>query len=201
MPLYTDASGHQSFYFIHIPRTGGRFFHTLMELNNMSVKYADFNQTYLQREVPHLEYPLYNDLDGVLGVKKFAIVRNPIDKFKSSIKGFLDHYHLKIDFFDRNLTEENLNTFVNHQVKTCKNPFMLEQHKFMDNNTLIWKFENGFGYDFIEWFNLNFDLNIEMKQDINYHKFPFDDITPKISDTVVSFVKKYYEKDYQLFDY
>jgi len=197
MPLYRQNES--NFYYVHIPRTAGRFFKELMLSNNLLEKYGDYNKFHCGWEVPHLFYPMYNDLDDVSQVKKITIVRNPVERFKSCAKCLINYHNLSLDFFDDDFTEDRFLRIMDHEMK-LKNPFILCQSNFIEKNTLVWKYEDEFGLNFIDWLNSNLDIRIELKP-INYTKRPYDNINPQISKKVLNFAKKFYKKDYEMFDY
>jgi hypothetical protein len=61
MPIFTQ--GDNSCYFIHIPRTGGRYVSSLFENSeNVECRYHKINTHRFEGiDSTHLHYPLYND--------------------------------------------------------------------------------------------------------------------------------------------
>jgi hypothetical protein len=49
----------QKIYFIHVPRTGGRFIRDSLIKNNYNVQLYFYNVFYKGKEIPHLTYPEY----------------------------------------------------------------------------------------------------------------------------------------------
>ena len=73
-------------YFIHIPRTAGRYINSLFKQNDYELRYDDFTKIdrTTNREIPHLHKPHYRRYN-VNRAPIFCIVRNPIDRFISAI--------------------------------------------------------------------------------------------------------------------
>ena len=209
MPLFRYKNN--EFYYIHIPRTGGRFVRKLLKVNYITAKYNNFNEYYEDKwgiglskycgwELPHLHFPLYNKLEGVSQSKKFTIVRHPLTRFKSCVKEWIYYYKLKEDFFNDKFTEEKFLLIMEHETEETYHSMMLPQSRFVDEESLIWKYEDGFGEDFITWLNLNLNLNISMKK-FDYERRGYDEMHPIISDKVLSLAEKFYKKDYEIFGY
>ena len=74
----------KSIYFVHIPRTGGRYIKELIKFNNHICILGDYVQ-WNNKEVSHLCFPDYEVFLNFLECQKFTVVRNPIDRFVSAI--------------------------------------------------------------------------------------------------------------------
>jgi hypothetical protein len=70
-------------YFVHIPRTGGRYIRDLFENNNFLLNFYDFREYFMNKEIPHLHYPLYSKFTNYGEIPQFTIVRNPLNRFIS----------------------------------------------------------------------------------------------------------------------
>lgn len=80
-------------FYIHIPRTGGRFFKDMLR-DNVEVPKFELQVVNFYKGIQpfHLHYPLYNEYFGVEDMDHFTIVRNPFDRFKSALKGPLEAF-------------------------------------------------------------------------------------------------------------
>lgn len=200
MPLFKQKNN--SCYFIHIPRTGGRYVSSLFE-NSKDVE-CEYHKIHTQRisgiDVTHLHYPLYEMYLNVQDIPHLAVVRNPYDKFHSAVKNM--HYMHNLTY--ENLIDEDLfSRFLQTQImeQSFHNNWFLQQYRFMSPNTHIWKYEWGFGQDFRDWIfektNINITVdkgNYEMFGEETAEEYSFDErVKPNI--------KKFYEKDFRDLNY
>ena len=199
MPLYTSKNSKQ-IYHIHIPRTAGRYISSLFLSNKFKIRYNCFDNKINGYDLTHLPYPYYNELEGVSGVKKFAVIRNPFDRFSSILKLIIGDDKFTYDYFDYVLNQTSSENVRNTVFSILdQSPHSLPQYKYIDDSVYLWKYENGMGYDFVKWINSNFDLDFkfnEVAYEINrfdyFHNIPFCD---KVRDVIV----EYYKKDFELF--
>jgi hypothetical protein len=213
MPLFDR--GDKKIHFIHIPRTGGRYISKLFEINGFVVQNGDIKSPKLIDGVLaiHLYNPLYKVFSDYNERIEFCVVRNPFDKFISSISQM--HLYHKIDYNYILESEEKFNTFINEEIEISSkhNCWFLEQNKFISEKTKIWKYENGFGKDFLEWieFNLGVEINNttfgkeiynkniwndEYEEKLWDKKYKFNDMN-----LAEKYIKNFYKKDYKIFEY
>lgn len=197
MPIFSRGS--EKVFHIHIPRTAGRHTEQIFRSNGFEVTYNNFDYLVEGYELPHLWYPLYNSLP-VHDAKHLVIVRNPVDRFTSCLKNWSENYNLSPDFLD--VDEFDIEDFVQKSLKDYSS-FFVPQWKFISDKSFVWKYEFGFGEEFLIWVkrNLNIDLDINLPVE-EYLKRKYDFVKqPTISDHVSSLVKEYYKKDYEIFGY
>ena len=151
MPIFNQ--GDNTCYFIHIPRTGGRYVSSLFE-NSENVR-CDYHKINTYRfggiDSTHLHYPLYYKYFKVDKVPHIAIVRNPYDKFLSSIR---DMYIFRgFDYNKILFDKDSVMKFIDFQIKveSFHNNWFLPQTKFISPQTYFWKYEWGFGKRFRKW--------------------------------------------------
>lgn len=204
MPLFSKED--KEIYFIHVPRTSGRFIKEIFVSNGFKSK---FHETSLDDVIgsiipTHLHYPNYNYYLGVSNIPHFTIVRNPIDKIWSALDliykmhspdNFFNNLENKSWFFDYIDFERSLNSYHN-------NWFMPQIH-FVSNKTHIYKYENGINQNFYSWLNKNFSIILKTKE-VEYYKmeeeieyFKKYEITQKIKDNIF----EYYIDDFKKFNY
>jgi len=194
-----------SCYFIHIPRTGGRYVSYLFEETlNTKIKYYRYDQIICGIEMPHLHFPLYNQYLSVDDMPHITIVRNPFDRFFSginikSIKNKINYYEILINKFEN---QNDFNFYFDKLIEKDPTNLFLPQHKFISKKTQIWKYEWGFGKNFQKWIYDMTKINVALKPPtqfvgFNETKFYQFKITSKIED----YVKKYYLKDFEIFNY
>jgi hypothetical protein len=202
MGLYKKNS---SIFFIHIPRTGGRYIDQLFQANEYESKFNHFDQLVGGIELPHLHYPLYESVTEIKETPHhFTVVRNPLEKIKSTLQIIIKKRNysnqiyelLKDDSWAINFLIQEINVtshFTNH---------FREQHEFISNKTLIYKYEDGLGKNFVEWLNDNFQLNLKI-QSIQYQLITRESEKNNelISNNIDPIIKKIYSKDYEIFGY
>lgn len=210
--LYHNEKYGIELYHIHIPRTAGRFIKQLFSYNSYELYHTDFGILVEGIEVPHLHYPLYNFLENVEESKKFTVVRNPFDRFKSSIKLLIKARSYGDDIYSYLRDESWLVDFLNYErsvgVSYTGNLFR-PQHEFISNDTFVYKYEDGINESFVEWINLHLKTNLKYSE-VSYPKSvneesenpnSFNYIDYLIDEKVEKTIKNYYNKDYEVFNY
>lgn len=201
MPIFTK--GDKKVFFIHIPRTSGRYIRDIFVENGYIPQFNEYVDTAFGFEIPHLFFPLYNVLP-VSEINHFTVVRNPLNRFKSCAKAFLWKYNLPDDYFlKEKFTLERFNLFVSETVND-KSTFFLPQSTFLSEKTNVWKQEDGFENNFSLWCKEKHDIIIEVEKNkkvCSHKKQEYDFIKPKISEDNAKVVKKFYERDYRIFEY
>lgn len=177
-------------YFIHIPRTGGRHIYNMFKhypIEDNSNPNDKFNGMIKM----HLPYPYYKTLYNFNDIKTFTVFRNPIDRILSAIS-----YDVFINKTDIELIKKDIVSYIEKQRSnhSYHNNFFTPQINYLDINTKIWKFENGFNKDFCKWIKNNFKYNIEpisQKKDLvldGYNKI-------KLSNNIIDTIKNMYRLD------
>ena len=185
-------------YFIHIPRTAGRFLHESLELSNNKVQLFNFNVLFKGKEAPHLTYPEYCQFTHYRFFKKFCIVRDPVDRFISMAKGtwMLDEEKINKMFSSQSCFDEAVSNL-------CLNGntnWFVPQINFIDYDTKIWRFEDNFNSEFIDWLLYNFDIKITNLADkLNFVNSNTNNVT--LNNKQIGYIKNYYYKDYKILNY
>lgn len=195
-----------SIYHPHIPRTGGRFVKELFLSNGFSTFHTGFEHKVRGIEVPHLHYPLYNFLEDVPDAKKIAVVRNPYDRFISALKLNYLIASYPESFFDMVADKNWLFSFLDYQreVDSYISNWFRPQHEFLEDNTSIYKFENGLNENFAAWiestFNIKFNYSV-----IDYPKLDIEldakNLKVFIDPAVKQYIQEYYHEDYSKLNY
>ena len=217
MPLYKQ--GHKTIYQIHIPRTGGRYVRDLLKRNGFTVDGWNFTERHKETgvEIPHLQYKYLKDLN--LDCDLFSVIRNPIDRFKATMSNtsyFAEYeetkYFKRPDIFLNEITSyQDFIEKIEYRNTHLRCNSFINQTDFINDNTKLYKFENGFEDNFINWFNNNFNTNIVKKDIMTLLAVPltkdrsmknsFDNkITVELSSKILDYVNRYYEKDMELWE-
>lgn len=189
----------QKIYFIHVPRTGGRFIRDSLIKNNYNVQLYFYNVFYKGKEIPHLTYPEYEQFLNYTPLKNFAIVREPVDRFISMIKHGVTFNEEKINKMFR--TEEDFNQTINREILTSSSNWFVPQINFINYHTKIWKFEDGFSNKFFDWLEYNFNFKFDNKNIKFTPKYYDEKIRIHIRPEQEDLIKEYYFKDYKILDY
>lgn len=192
----------KNIYYVHIPRTGGRYISKIIS-DNYLCEYYNFDEGRLfkDKEVPHLTYPEYEKFLNCIPLKKFTVVRDPISRFISSLAN--SKFENQIETILKN--QESFDKFISYSITDKQNigNWFVPQINFIDYKTKIWKFENGLKNNFFKWLQNNFDLLIQNKTAsteffINKIDYKFKvDLTNKQK----QYIKNYYYQDYKVLDY
>ena len=203
MPTFKHSSGKRVF-FAHIPRTAGRFVEANLSQNDFK-----WNDAHLDNgkgimsivngfEVAHYHRDHYMKYLDVKDIPHFSIVRNPIDRFISAsiyIKRFCgDKAQEGVE--DKNSFLYVLKSIPHRQSLNWFRP----QIDFLRSDTHIWKFEDGFGEDFVSWLSGIVGIDLEFTDDVEYAVAPDEgnklEKTPQLIDTLIHFYKQDIEQFY-----
>jgi hypothetical protein len=187
------------FFFIHIPRTAGRFFEqNLLKVNNfvwddkvnIDRQYKSIDGV----ELAHFHREYYEKYLDVEGIPHITIVRNPIDRFISCSIFLRKLYG---DDIDEMLEDEMYfySMIQNYPLSQSVNWFR-SQLDFISDKTHIWKFENGFGDDFAKWVSHILEMDIMIKADVQVDKLPTNESRKvKRSAKLIDNVRNLYRRD------
>ena len=188
--------GYNRVIYIHIPRTGGRYVTAYFKNHHITESnYDTFIDDHFEQAHAKIDYyRKYN-------YKNFTVVRNPFNKFISSLKRCLPYCNLSLDTFE---SVKDYDTFLKY-LNIMKNTktlgqFFEKQINFINNDTYIWKLEQGLDDMFLQWLKENFNLNTSIR-DPKYKAQTNDFNEVKVSDKTEDYIKKYYEEDYKRFKY
>ena len=203
MPTFKHSSGKRVF-FAHIPRTAGRFIEANLLKNDFS-----WGDVHLDNgkgvmsivngyEVAHYHRDHYMKYLDTKDIPHFSIVRNPIDRFISAsiyIKRFCgDKAQEGVE--DKNSFLYVLKSIPHRQSINWYRP----QIDFLRSDTHIWKFEDGFGEDFVSWLSGIVGIDLEFTDDVEYAVAPDEgnklEKTPQLIDTLIHFYKQDIEQFY-----
>ena len=202
MPIIHHQETGNKFFFIHIPRTAGRFLVENLGYHGCEIIHpfkdehialtSPYVRMYVTRKIEgiqmlHAHKSIYDKWNKVKNIPHFAIVRNPIDRFFSA------SCLPDLDFSQSDI--EDWNDFNKEISKTYSANFFRPQHEFISTKTKVWKYENGFGKDFCNWLSniVSFPFTIKSS---NYHRVETKDKFKKTK-ALIDNIKKFYKKDYE----
>ena len=187
----------RNIYFVHIPRTAGRFIrNTLIQNGHNVIQYGSYESHYRGKETLHLTYPEYHDFLNNYALKKFSVVREPVDRFISMITKNWMFNKEKIDKMFR--SQEDFDQTISNEILNNPSNWFVPQINFVDHNTKIWKFEDNFKDEFVEWMMYNFNIKID-KLGSSDEGVEMNKII--LNKEKIKYIQNYYYKDYKLFNY
>ena len=191
-------------YYAHIPRTGGSYVTSLFE--------TDKNEEYIKSLfsaherfgglIPaHFHYPHYYWYFDVDDMPHITVVRDPFQKFLSNINQM---YQMHTDYLDMCfISQAAFDDFVTweREIRSYHNNWFMPQYKFISPKTHVWKYESGFGEDFKEWIYDISGVEVELKE--SHHQKGSRDYKfgGASEEKIAEYVRNYYNKDYEVFDY
>jgi len=211
VPIFHHTKTHGKFFFIHIPRTAGRFLVANFWKNGYNIEHHLTKERIEEKDAPdylflpaegieisHTHYSLYSKWKSIKNLPSIAIVRNPIDRFFSASMSFSMNA-TQSSFEDWTICE---NIFSKGRLTNVAN-WWRPQHEFVSPHTKIWKYENGFGEKFCEWINDILPINFSIKTH-EYGLGWYEEIqSPRLIKTkpLIDNIKKFYHQDFEKFDY
>ena len=181
MPTYRHKDTGKRFFFIHIPKTAGRFLQQNFINNNFEPEQNIWN--WIDGiETAHFHRELYQKHLNIKDIKHVTIVRDPLQRYLS------------------------LKT---HNYPDSKN-WLRPQVDYVTEETNIWKFEHGFDEKFSTWLSEVLETHIKIKEldsDYTYNEkgqklfLEYKDPNYKkieSTDEIVNHVKSFYQEDYKL---
>ena len=177
MPLLQDPCTNKKVFFAHPPRTGGRTVEAMFVNTNkwkstltsmylppwwteeLSLNLRQMKPEcafYKGIELSHLCYVNYRDFIDPSTIPSFMVCRNPLSRFQS----YVSYGGSSIPLVRESSmsTAERRNYLANNW--DDRNIFLKPQYKYCNQHMKIWRFEDGFGPDFISWLNKEFNLNL-----------------------------------------
>lgn len=158
------------FFFIHIPRTAGRFIEKNLESQGWvwddKINVSNMYQSVGGIELAHFHREYYQQYLDVKNIPHVSIIRNPIDRFISA-SFFITHIYGN-DI--QKLMEDSTGFFSmieNYPISESRNWFR-NQVDFLSEDTHTWKFENGFGDNFSDWLSGVLEVEVSMDSNLKY---------------------------------
>jgi len=177
-------------YFVHIPRTGGRHIYNIFKKYPIEDN-SNPNDRFNGMLKMHLPYPYYKTLYDFNDIKTFTIFRNPVDRILSAIS-----YDVFINKTDIESIKKDIVSYIEKQrnIHSYHNNFFTPQVNFLDENTSIWKFEDGFNDTFCKWVKDRFDLIVKpTEQKVDPLLDNYDKVL--LSNNLINTIKKMYILD------
>ena len=200
MPIMYHKETGNKFFFIHIPRTAGRFLVENLGFNGCEIIHpfkdehlsltSPYVRFYVTRKIEgvqmlHAHKSIYNKWNKIKNIPHFTIVRNPVDRFFSA-SSLPDLTFNQSDIEDWN----NFNKNISEEHNTN---FFRPQYEFISTKTKVWKYENGFGKDFCNWLSNIVSFSFKIKSS-KYYKIE-EKNKFKRTEALINNIKKFYKKD------
>jgi len=207
VPIFHHTKTHGRFFFIHIPRTAGRFLVENFWRNDYDIEHHLTKERIKEKEmsnylwtpaegveISHTHYSLYSKWKNIKDLPSITIVRNPIDRFFSASGRIAPGLQSS---FENWTTYEN---FFSKEALTKIHNWWRPQHEFVSPHTKIWKYEDGFGKNFCDWINNILPVDISITPQPT-EKHPYDGSKLIKTKPLIDNTKKFYRQDFEKFDY
>ena len=180
MPTYRHKETGERFFFIHIPRTAGRFLQENIRQNGFESEQNIWG-TIDGVEITHLHREMYEEHLEVKGIPHISVVRDPLERY-ISLKSYTNTVYPK--------------------------GWFRPSVEYVTENTHIWYFEDGLGDDFSSWISSILKIKFivtELKSNYTYNQLGqklileyMDSNYQKNEKTFedVEYVKDFYKLDY-----
>ena len=170
MATFKHVETGKRFFFIHIPRTAGRFIEKNLESQGWvwddKINVSNMYHSVDGIELAHFHKEYYQQYLDVKNIPHVSIIRNPIDRFISA-SFFITHIYGN-DI--QKLMEDSMGFFSmieNYPISESRNWFR-NQVDFLSEDTHTWKFENGFGDNFSDWLSGVLEVEVSMDSNLKY---------------------------------
>jgi hypothetical protein len=193
------------FYFVHIPRTAGRFIETNLMVNNNFAWDDDWekfgiNQVYQKYdgiEFGHWHREYYEKYLDVDDIPHVSIIRNPLTRFKSASTYLKRVYgdDIQSQMEDPILFYSLLRNYPCSESVNWFRPMV----DFISNKTHIWKFEDGFKDEFTNWLGGIIGVDLEFDPHIEYRGQTDEHNKLSLSLDLIHNLKELYRQDIEQF--
>ena len=192
------------FFFIHIPRTAGRFFEqNLLKVNNfvwddkvnIDRQYKSINGV----ELAHFHREYYEKYLKVKDIPHFSIVRNPITRFKSAslyLNRFVGDDVEKV-MEDRQSFFSTIKVMIWHYPESAN--WFRSQVDFVTDKTHVWKFEDGFEDNFTNWLSGIVGVDLTFDKEVQYPKQRDEGNKFNLTSKHIDNIRDYYSEDFAEF--
>lgn len=193
----------KSVWFTHVPRCAGRSIKYLFVKLNGYKRILGSSKLYKGVEEMHMHLTYMKEFDEFNNNKKFAIVRNPIDRTISLMKA---DFNIN-PYLDKKSILENPNIFRVYLEEAfiyrgTKSNWFRHQSDFLDEETLVWKYENGFGKSFHTFLKNKLNINLQNQENVCVQTMPIDKKNIfTLSKEHLKIIKEHYKKDFKLLKY
>ena len=204
MPTFNKSN--QKFYYVHIPRTAGRYVYELIKSNGFEQNGNDDIVT------SHYDRVSYENYLSVESIPHITVIRNPIDRFFGSSFLLKKTYGENVDYILENTSDFFAlldNFWIGNSLKGTISIDPVENmiryfkplSDYISPDTKIWRYEDGFGKNFGYWMSdiLNVDFKIN---DVSYPRLGANesdkvDRNSRIIDNVMEYYKDDIDKYYR----
>ncbi len=203
MGTYRHSETGKRFLFVHIPRTGGRFIEVNLEKNGWEMEPIDyFGIPHYQHsfiddcEIAHFHRELYEKHCDIEGIPQIAVIRNPINRFISASTYLFTYYGKEIqekmeDYDEFVSIIENFHNNLDVETLSWWRP----QLEFLNDDTHLWKFEDGLGDSFGKWMSEKLEVSFEIDLSVSYSNNKYEDLKLDKSDKLVQNIRKFCSED------
>jgi len=200
MATFRHEPSGRRFLFIHIPRTAGRFIETNLMMKNAFLWDDDYEGLGISKmydsveniELGHFHREYYEKYLDVKGIPHITIIRNPIDRFISASLYINRMYGNCQELME---DEHYFYSMLENFPLTESISWYRPQLDYLTNKTHIWRFEDGFGKDFIHWLRDIIGIDLKFDKNIKYNTSSDEGYKLKRTPKLINNINHLYRKD------
>ena len=205
MATFRHEPSGRRFLFIHIPRTAGRFIETNLMMKNAFLWDDDYKKLGISKmydsienvEFGHFHREYYEKYLNVKGIPHITIIRNPIDRFISASLYINRMYGSCQELME---DEHYFYSMLENFPLTESISWYRPQLDYLTNKTHIWRFEDGFGKDFIHWLRDIIGIDqLKFDENIKYNTSADEGYKLKRTPKLMNNIRHLYRKDIEQF--
>jgi len=200
MATFRHEPSGRRFLFIHIPRTAGRFIETNLMMKNAFLWDDDYEGLGISKmydsveniELGHFHREYYEKYLDVKGIPHITIIRNPIDRFISASLYINRMYGNCQELME---DEHYFYSMLENFPLTESISWYRPQLDYLTNKTHIWRFEDGFGKDFVHWLRDIIGIDLKFDKNIKYNTSSDEGYKLKRTPKLINNINHLYRKD------
>ena len=200
MATFRHEPSGRRFLFIHIPRTAGRFIETNLMMKNKFIWDDDYKKLGISKmydsveniELGHFHREYYEKYLDVKGIPHITIIRNPIDRFISASLYINRMYGNCQELME---DEHYFYSMLENFPLTESISWYRPQLDYLTNKTHIWRFEDGFGKDFVHWLRDIIGIDLKFDKNIKYNTSSDEGYKLKRTPKLINNINHLYRKD------
>ena len=200
MATFRHEPSGRRFLFIHIPRTAGRFIETNLMMKNAFLWDDDYEGLGISKmydsveniELGHFHREYYEKYLDVKGIPHITIIRNPIDRFISASLYINRMYGNCQELME---DEHYFYSMLENFPLTESISWYRPQLDYLTNKTHIWRFEDGFGKDFVRWLRDIIGIDLKFDKNIKYNTSSDEGYKLKRTPKLINNINHLYRKD------
>ena len=149
-------------------------------------------------ELGHFHREYYEKYLDVKGIPHITVIRNPIDRFISASLYINRMYGNCQELME---DEHYFYSMLENFPLTESISWYRPQLDYLTNKTHIWRFEDGFGKDFVRWLSDIIGIDLKFDKNIKYNTSADEGYKLKRTPKLINNIRHLYRKDIEQLKY